>query len=66
MKQLLLTILMVLIILLSVILSYHVFSKDTQDKIQEEHKEVTLDEVMDEIDTGLLEEDDEITIGEMV
>ena len=38
----------------------------TEDVIEEETGGETTEEIISEIDTGLLEEDDEIEIGEMI
>ena len=62
----LLTIISVLIVLFSSVLIYHVFSEDSIKIDQTDEKEDTTEDVMNEIDESLLDENDEVEIGEMV
>ena len=48
------------------ILIYHVFSEDSIKIDQTDEKEDTTEDVMNEIDESLLDENDEVEIGEMV
>ena len=66
MKKMLLTIISVLIVLFSSVLIYHVFSEDSIKIDQTDEKEDTTEDVMNEIDESLLDENDEVEIGEMV
>ena len=66
MKKILLTIISVLVILFSSVLIYHVFSEDSIEINQGVEKEDSTDDVMNEIDESLLDENDEVKIGEMV
>jgi len=66
MKKMLLTIISVLILLFSSVLIYHVFSEDLIKIDQTDEKEDTTENVMNEIDESLLDENDEVEIGEMV
>ncbi len=66
MKKMLLTIISVLILLFSSVLIYHVFSEDSIKIDQTDEKEDTTENVMNEIDESLLDENDEVDIGEMV
>lgn len=66
MKKILLTIISVLIILFSSVLIYHVFSEDSIEINQGVEKEDSTDDVMNEIDESILDENDEVKIGEMV
>lgn len=62
----LLAIILVLLLLSSSILIYHVFSEDSMQVNQGDEKRDTADDVMNEIDESLILEDDEVEIGEMV
>ena len=66
MKKMLLTIISVSILLFSSVLIYHVFSEDSIIIDQTDEKEDTTENVMNEIDESLLDENDEVEIGEMV
>jgi len=66
MKKILLTVISVLIILFSSVLVYHVFSEDSVKIDQGDQTKDTTDDIMSEIDESLLEEDEEVEIGEMV
>ena len=67
MKKALLTIISIFILIFSSILIYHVFSDDSIEIEQgDTKKDTTNDDVMDEIDENLIDENDEIEIGEMV
>ena len=66
MKKILLTIISVLIILFSSVLIYHVFSEDSIEINQGVEKEDSTDDVMNEIDENLIDENDEVKIGEIV
>ena len=66
MKKILLTIISVLIILFSSVLIFHVFSDDSIEINQGGEKEDSTGDVMNEINESLLDENDEVKIGEMV
>ena len=66
MKKILLAIISALIILLSSVLIYHVFSEDSVEIDQTDEKKDTTEDVMNEIDENILNENDEVEIGEMV
>ena len=66
MKKILLTIISVLVILFSSVLIYHVFSEDSIEINQGVEKEDSTDDVMNEIDESLIDENDEVKIGEIV
>lgn len=67
MKKPLLTILLALILVLSAVLIYHSLSdKDADVDQMVEGEDVSLAEVSSEIDDVLLDEDNEIEIGEMI
>jgi len=66
MKKILLAVISVLILLFSSVLIYHVFSEDAIEINQNGETEDTTDNVMNEIDESLLNEDDELEIGEIV
>lgn len=66
MKKILLAIISALIILLSSVLIYHVFSEDSIEIDQTDEKTDTTEDVMNEIDESILDEDEEIEIGEMI
>ena len=56
----------VLIIIISSFLIFNSLTDDSEYDIDGETEDYTTDDFMDEIDEGLLGEDDEIEIGEMV
>lgn len=67
MKKMLLTIIFVLILLFSIILIYHSVTDEPVDNDQSADKEDTvLADVSSEIDDVLLDEQNEIEIGEMI
>jgi len=66
MKKMLLTIISILIVFFSSILIYHIFSEDSIEVNQTDERYDTTEDVMNEIDESLLDEDDELDIGEMV
>lgn len=66
MKKIILTVISVLILLFSSILIYHVFSENSIEIDQSDETGSTTDNVMNEIDESLLNEDDEVEIGEMI
>ena len=66
MKKMLLTIISILIVFFSSILIYHVFSEDSIQVNQTDERYDTTEDVMNEIDENLLDENDELDIGEMV
>jgi len=66
MKKILLTIISVLIILFSSVLIFHVFSDDSIEINLGGEKEDSTGDVMNEINESLLDENDEVKIGEMV
>lgn len=55
-----------LIIVFSSILVFTISTDNSKDTIHDQNEEVTTDEIIDEIDDNLLEEDNEIEIGEMI
>ena len=59
-------ILFALIFMFSSILILSISLDDSEETIDEGDQDSTTDEIMDEIDEDLLEDDDEIEIGEMV
>lgn len=66
MKKMILAVIAVLIILFSSVLIYHVFSEESVEIDQGDETQDTTDDIMDEIDESLLDEDDEVEIGEMI
>lgn len=67
MKEKLLALIAILTLMFSCLLIYHVFSEDTIEISQGDgESEDTTDNVMNEVNEGLLNEDDEIEIGEMI
>ena len=66
MKKMLLTIISILIVFFCSILIYHIFSEDSIEVNQTDERYDTTEDVMNEIDESLLDEDDELDIGEMV
>ena len=66
MKKILLTVISVLILLFSSVLVYHIVSEDSVDIDQGDQIKDTTSDILDEIDESLLEEDDEVEIGDMV
>ena len=66
MKKMILAVISVLILLFSSVLIYHVFSEDTIEIDQGDETDDTVDNFMNEVDESLLNEDDEVEIGEMI
>ena len=66
MKKMILAVIAVLILLFSSLLVYHVFSENSIEIDQGNEAEDTVDNVMNEVDESLLNEDDEVEIGEMI
>ena len=66
MKKMILAVISILILLFSSVLIFHVFSEDSVEINQGDETKYTTDDVMDEIDDSLLNEDDDIEIGEMI
>lgn len=66
MKKMILAVIAVLILLFSSVLIYHVFSEESVEIDQGDETQDTTDDIMDEIDESLLDEDDEVEIGEMI
>lgn len=66
MKKMILAVIAVLIILFSSVLIYHVFLEESVEIDQDDETQDTTDDIMDEIDESLLDEDDEVEIGEMI
>ena len=66
MKKALLAIISIFILIFSSILLYHVFSEDSIEIEQGDTKKDTTDDVMDEINENLIDEDDEVEIGEII
>jgi uncharacterized protein YxeA len=67
MKKIVLTVLFVLILILSSVLIYHAITNEpvkVKQTIDDEN--VTSSDISNEIDDVLLEEDDEIDIGDMI
>jgi hypothetical protein len=66
MKKILLTVISVLILLFSSVLIYHVFSEDPIEIKQGDEVDITIDDILYEIDRNLNLEDYEVEIGEMI
>ena len=67
MKKMFLTIISVFIIIISSVLVYHITADKSVDFDQTiDGEDVTLSDVSNEIDDILLDEDDEIDIGEII
>ena len=67
MKKILLTVISVLIILFSLYLIYHTVIDDSVDSDQPiDGEDITISDISSEIDDVLLDENDEIDIGEMI
>jgi hypothetical protein len=54
------------IVIISSVFLFHNYAENSKDSIDDEYQDYTNDDVMDEIDSSLLSEDDEVEIGEMV
>lgn len=66
MKKMILAVIAVLILLFSSLLIYHVFSENSIEINQSDETEDTVDNVMNEVNESLLNEDDEVEIGEII
>jgi len=67
MKKMLLTVISALIILFSLVLIYHTVTDDFVDSDQPiDGEDINISDVSSEIDDVLLDENDEIDIGEMI
>lgn len=67
MKKILLTVLSVLILILSSVLIYHLATNEpVEDDQIIDGEDITVSDVSSEIDDILLDENDEIDIGEMI
>lgn len=67
MKKIVLTVLFVLILILSSVLIYHIaINEPVKVKQTIDDENVTSSDISNEIDDVLLEEDDEIDIGDMI
>ena len=55
-----------LVIIVSSILLFSVLTEDSKDVSDENDQDYTTEDILNEVDENLLEEDDEIEIGEMV
>jgi uncharacterized membrane protein len=54
-----------IVIISSVVFLYN-YAENSKDSADDENQDYTTDDVIDEIDSSLLGEDDEVEIGEMV
>jgi len=66
MKKILLAIIMFLIIIFSAVLINHITSKENIEINQDDEIKNTTDELLSEIDEIIINEDEEIEIGEMI
>ncbi len=67
MKKILLTVLSVLILILSSVLIYHLATNEpVEDDQIIDGEDITVSDISSEIDDVLLDENDEIDIGEMI
>ena len=66
MKKMILAVIAVLILLFSSLLIYHIFSENAIEIDQGDETENTVDNVMNEVNESLLNEDNEVEIGEMI
>ena len=54
------------IVIISSIVFLYNYAENSKDTIDDEYQDYTTDDVIDEIDSSLLGEDDEVEIGDMV
>ena len=66
MKKILLTLLFIMIVIFSSVLIFNILSEDSKKVEIDDEPNYSTEEIMGEINNNLLDEDDEIEIGEII